>query len=83
MAPAFGVDVEGASAVIAVLGRVSDEAARALVRPASGFAGCLPLEPGPVDHLRARGWRVSPWSRGTTVAEAWGRIAPRQPVGAS
>lgn len=78
MSPGLSVDLEGVSAVIAVLGRVSDDAARSLVRPTSGFAGCLPLDPAPTDHLRALGWRVSPWTRGMPVAEAWARIAPQQ-----
>jgi len=76
MAPTLSVNLEGVSAVVAVLGRVTDDAARALVRPVNGFAGCLPLDPAPADHLRAQGWRVSPWTRGTSVADAWSRIAP-------
>ncbi len=76
MAPTLSVDLEGVSAVVAVLGRVTDDTARALVRPVGGFAGCLPLDPSPTDHLRAQGWRVSPWTRGTSVVEAWSRISP-------
>ncbi len=76
MAAAMSVDLDGVSAVVAVLGRVTDETARALVRPVHGFAGCMPLEPAPADHLRAQGWRVSPWTRATSVSEAWSRIAP-------
>ena len=82
MAPTLSIDLEAVSAVVAVLGRVTDDSARALVRPTIGFAGCLPLEPAPIDHLRAQGWRVSPWSRGTSVSEAWARIAPKR-AGAS
>jgi uncharacterized protein (DUF58 family) len=76
MAHTLSIDLEGVSAVVAVLGRVTDDTARALVRPASGFAGCLPLDPSPTDHLRAQGWKVSPWTRGTSVSEAWARISP-------
>ena len=76
MAPTLSVDLEGVSAVVAVLGRITDDAARALIRPTNGFAGCLPLDPAPSDHLRTQGWRVSPWTRGTSVSEAWSRIAP-------
>jgi hypothetical protein len=59
-----------------VLGRVTDDAARTLARPVAGFAGCLLLDPGPEDYLRAQGWRLSPWSRSTPVELAWERIAP-------
>lgn len=76
MAPTLSVDLEGVSAVVAVLGRVTDDTAHALIRPSSGFAGCLPLEPAPVDHLRAQGWRVAPWTRGSSVSDAWASIAP-------
>lgn len=78
MTPKLSVDLEGLSAVVAVLGRVTDDTARTLVRPTSGLAACLPLEPAPLDYLRARGWRVSPWSRGTSVSEAWSRVAPER-----
>lgn len=60
-----------ASAVIAVLGRVTDDTARILLRPTSGFTGCLLLEPGPLDLVEGRGWRVSPWNRGTRLEDAW------------
>ncbi len=76
MTPALSIDLEGVSAVVAVLGRVTDDTARSLVRPAAGFAGCMPLDPAPADHLRAQGWRVAPWSRGTSVSDAWAQIAP-------
>lgn len=76
MAATLGLDTDAATAVIAVLGRVTDDAARTLARPVAGFAGCLLLEPGPADYLRAQGWRVSEWSRSTPIEVAWGRIAP-------
>lgn len=76
MAAAITGGVEGSTAVIAVLGRVTDDATRALARPMSGFAGCLVLEPGPLDYLRSQGWQVSPWSRGTSVAAAWAGLEP-------
>lgn len=65
------LDVTSASAVVAIMGRLSDDAASTLIRPAGGFAGCLALDPAPTDYLRARGWRVAAWSRGTSVAQAW------------
>jgi uncharacterized protein (DUF58 family) len=76
MAATLGLDTDAATAVVAVLGRVTDDAARTLARPVAGFAGCLLLEPGPEDYLRTQGWRVSPWSRSTAVEVAWQRIAP-------
>lgn len=76
MAATLGLDTDAATAVVAVLGRVTDDAARTLARPVAGFAGCLLLEPGPADYLRAQGWRVSEWSRSTPIEAAWGRIAP-------
>ena len=76
MATTLGLDTDAATAVVAVLGRVTDDAARTLARPVAGFAGCLLLEPGPADYLRAQGWRVSEWSRSTPIEAAWGRIAP-------
>lgn len=76
MAPTLSVDLEAVSAVVAVLGRVTNDTARALIRPTSGFAGCLPLDPAPIDHLRAQGWRVAPWTRGSSVRDAWASIAP-------
>jgi uncharacterized protein (DUF58 family) len=82
MAPTLGLDTDAATAVVAVLGRVTDDAARTLARPVAGWAGCLLLEPGPVDYLRAQGWRVSAWSRATPIPLAWGAIAPL-PTGAS
>jgi uncharacterized protein (DUF58 family) len=72
---------EVTSAVVSVLGRLADEAVPLLARPTSGFAGALVLEPGPVDYLTAHGWRATGWSLGTSVADAWGRIAPL-PTGA-
>lgn len=76
MAATLGLDTDAATAVVAVLGRVTDDAARTLARPVAGWAGCLLLEPGPADYLRAQGWRVSEWSRSTPIDAAWGRIAP-------
>jgi len=81
MAATLGLDTDAATAAVAVLGRITDDAARALARPVAGWAGCLLLEPGPADYLRAQGWRVSPWSRSTPVDRAWAAIAP-QSVGA-
>ena len=77
MAPSLGLDTDAATAVVAVLGRITDDSARALGRPVAGFAGCLLLEPGPADYLRAQGWRVSEWSRSTPIETAWGRIVPQ------
>jgi uncharacterized protein (DUF58 family) len=82
MAATLGLDTDAATAVVAVLGRVTDDAARTLARPVAGWAGCLLLEPGPADYLRTQGWRVSEWSRSTPVEAAWGRIAPL-PAGTS
>jgi uncharacterized protein (DUF58 family) len=76
MAGSLGIDADAVTAVVAVMGRVSDDSVRTLARPIAGFAGCLLLDPGPEDLLRAQGWRVSPWSRATPVEEAWARIAP-------
>ncbi len=50
MAPTLGAMIEGATSVVAVLGRVSDDTARALIRPMAGFTACLVLEPGPIDY---------------------------------
>lgn len=79
--PGAGLDVEGSSAVIAILGRTTDEVSRALIRPRSGFAGCLPLAPAPAEHFRSLGWRVVPWTRGTPVGQAWDELTTA-PVGA-
>jgi uncharacterized protein (DUF58 family) len=75
MVPELGLDSDGTAAVVAVLGRLSSEDAQVMGRPVLGFAGCLLLDPGPEAHLRSQGWRVSCWHRGTSVAEAWSRIA--------
>jgi uncharacterized protein (DUF58 family) len=66
---------EGASAVVAVMGRITDDAADLLDHGTAGFAGCLLLEPGPVDRLRANGWQVAPWTRGTSIASAWSALS--------
>ena len=76
MAATLGLDTDAATAVVAVLGRMTDDAARTLARPVAGWAGCLLLEPGPADYLRAQGWRVSEWSRSTPIDTAWSHIAP-------
>ena len=76
MATSLGLDAASATAVVAVLGRLAEDDTQALARPAASFAGCLLMEPGPVDHLRVQGWRVATWSRGTSVAQAWTSIAP-------
>lgn len=76
IAASLGLDTDAATAVVAVFGRMADDAARTLARPVAAFAGCLLMEPGPADHLRTQGWRVSEWSRSTPIDEAWGRIAP-------
>ena len=82
MAPTLGIDTDAVTAVVAVLGRITDDAARVLDRPVAGYAGALVLDPGPEGYLRSQGWRVCAWSRATTVAEAWGQIAPTStPVG--
>ncbi len=67
---------EGASAVIVVVGRITEDATKTLLRPHSGFAGCLLLEPGPTDHLAVQGWLVSTWTPATPVATAWARFTP-------
>lgn len=72
----LGLDDDNATAIIAILGLMPDDAAHRLARPTTGFAGCLLLEPGPAHLLRARGWRVAEWTMSTPVDEAWGRIAP-------
>jgi uncharacterized protein (DUF58 family) len=76
VAPALGASLDDASGIIAILGRVTEDAVRSLIRPMASFTGCLLLEPGPVDHLEAHGWRTSTWSRGTSVATAWGALLP-------
>jgi uncharacterized protein (DUF58 family) len=70
---------EPATIVVAVLGHLSDDSSRPLARPAAGFAGCLLLEPGTAEGLRAQGWRVAHWTPTTSVAEAWQQIAPVSP----
>jgi uncharacterized protein (DUF58 family) len=86
MVTSFGLDSDASTAVVAVLGRVTSDAAEALARPAAGlarpdrsgaggFAGCLLLEPGPVELLTARGWRVSQWNRSTEISAAWAQVA--------
>lgn len=67
---------ESASAMVAVVGRVTEDASAALVRPASGFAAALVLAPAPTVALRAQGWRVAEWSRRDPVGDAWARVAP-------
>ena len=69
---------EGASSVIAVIGRITEDAAETLLRPRSGFAGCLLLEPGPVDHLAARGWQVSTWTPSHPGGVRLGAVLPRR-----
>ncbi len=81
MVPDLGLDSDGATAVVTVLGRLTNEDAQVMGRPVGGFAGCLLLDPGPDAHLRSLGWRVTCWHRSTPVAEAWRRIAV--PVGVS
>ncbi|MBK9740717.1 MAG: DUF58 domain-containing protein [Actinobacteria bacterium] len=76
LSPTLGASVEGASAVVAVLGRLTEHAAQPLARPLAGFTGCLVLEGGPEAFLRAHGWQTATWSRTTAVAEAWSLIAP-------
>jgi len=76
MAPTLGALVEGATSVIAVLGRVSDETSRALIRPMAGFTACLVLEPGPIAFLEAHGWQASGWSRGSNVKDVWSKSLP-------
>jgi uncharacterized protein (DUF58 family) len=76
MAARLAAGAEEASAVIAVLGRVSEDGARTLIRPMATFTGCLYLEPGPEEYLRSQGWHTSPWSKGTTVAKAWSALLP-------
>ena len=76
VSPHLGTVAEGASALIAVMGALTDEAAIALPRPSTGFAGCLLLEHGPASVLEAHGWQTASWNRDTSVAEAWSVIAP-------
>lgn len=70
------LDVGAATAVVAVLGRLADDDATALPHPSGGFAGCLALEPAPLDLLRAGGWRAVGWNRGASVAAAWDQVSP-------
>lgn len=76
MSRALTTVAEGASAMVAVIGRVTEDASAALVRPASGFAAALVLAPAPAGALRAQGWRVAEWSRRDPVADIWARVAP-------
>lgn len=76
MAPTLGIDTDAVTAVVAVLGRVTDDAVRVLDHPVAGYAGALVLDPGPEDYLRGQGWRVCAWSRSTPVRQAWEQIAP-------
>jgi uncharacterized protein (DUF58 family) len=76
MAPTLGALVEGATSVVAVLGRVSDETTRALIRPMAGFTACLVLEPGPIEFLETHGWQAAGWSRRSQVADVWVRVLP-------
>lgn len=76
LSPTLGAAAEGASALIAVLGALTEQAAIALQRPSTGFAGCLMLEHGPASVLEAHGWRTAPWNRDTSVAAAWSVMAP-------
>lgn len=74
MSPAITAATEGASAVVAVVGRVTEDAARALVRPATGFAAALVLAPGPTGALLAQGWRIAEWTRGASVPDVWAQV---------
>lgn len=76
MAPTLGALVEGATSVVAVLGRVSDETTRSLIRPMAGLTACLVLEPGPLEYLEAHGWQAAGWTRRSSVAEVWSRALP-------
>lgn len=81
MASDLGSGLFEATAIIAVLGRITDDAARVLIRPMTGFTGCLLLEPGPVDLLESRGWHTSSWTRSTDTAEAWQQLMPARSAG--
>lgn len=63
-------------AIVAILGSIPDETARALVQPTAGYAGCLLLDPRPLELLRSRGWQVATCDPSTLIDEAWGRIDP-------
>lgn len=76
MAATLGLDTDASTAVVAVLGRMTDDALPALARPVAGFAACLLHEPGPVAFLQAQGWRVATWTRATRLDEAWERVTP-------
>ncbi len=76
MSPSLGVDTDAVTALVAVVGRLSDESARTLARPVAGFAGCLLLESARAEHLRSQGWRVVQWSPGSPIADAWSSLAP-------
>ncbi len=80
VSPAVGLDVEGSSAVIAVVGHLTDDVERALARPRAGFAGCLALEPTPAAQLRALGWHVALWSRATPIELAWASLGAADPA---
>jgi len=76
MAAGLALDDDDTTAIVAVLGHVTEDDAGVLARPAVGYAGCLLLEPGPEDLLRATGWLVTAWTPTTPVADAWTAIAP-------
>ena len=76
MAPDLGSGLVDASAIIAVLGRITDDSARVLIRPMTAFTGCLLLEPGPIELLESRGWRTSGWTRATAIEDAWQQLLP-------
>lgn len=78
LSPTLGASLDGASAVVAIVGSLTDDDALVLARPMSGFTGCLLLEHGPSDLLQARGWRTAEWSRYTPVASAWAQVAPQR-----
>lgn len=80
MTPTLGAMIEGATSVVAVLGRVGDDTARALIRPMAGFTACLVLEPGPIDFLQAHGWQATGWTRRSSLVEVWSRVLPASPV---
>ena len=76
MALGLGLDTDASTAVVAVLGRITDDATSALARPVAGFAGCLLRDPGPVGFLQSHGWRVATWTRSTRVDDAWRELVP-------
>lgn len=74
MSAAVSAAAEGASAVIAVVGRVTEDAARALARPPTGFAAALVLAPGATGALSAQGWRIAEWTRGERLTDVWAHL---------